>query len=62
MGFYDILEIHVVHMMGPTLQAAGGPMVAPSVQCMLITPVAPHSLSFRPLVVDSASTIDVLVN
>lgn len=26
---------------------AGGPMVAPSVPCTLITPVAPHSLSFR---------------
>jgi NAD kinase len=27
--------------------SAGGPMVAPSVPCMLLTPIAPHSLSFR---------------
>jgi hypothetical protein len=31
----------------PMLLPAGGPMVAPSVPCTLITPVAPHSLSFR---------------
>eukprot|EP00939_MAST-03C_sp_MAST-3C-sp1_P001509 g1509.t1 len=42
--------------------AAGGSMIAPTVQCMLVTPVAPHSLSFRPLVLDSASTIDVYVS
>ena len=28
--------------------AAGGSMIAPSVSCTLVTPVAPHSLSFRP--------------
>jgi len=42
--------------------AAGGSMIAPTVQCMLVTPVAPHSLSFRPLVLDAASTIDVYVS
>lgn len=30
--------------------SAGGPLVAPSVPATLLTPVAPHSLSFRPLV------------
>lgn len=30
--------------------SAGGPLVAPSVPATLVTPVAPHSLSFRPLV------------
>ena len=34
--------------------SAGGPMVAPSVPCTLLTPVAPHSLSFRPLVLPEA--------
>ena len=34
--------------------SAGGPMVAPSVPAMLLTPVAPHSLSFRPLVLPEA--------
>jgi NAD+ kinase len=27
--------------------SSGGPIVAPSVPCFVITPVAPHSLSFR---------------
>uniref|UniRef100_A0A1D2A851 NAD kinase 2, chloroplastic n=1 Tax=Auxenochlorella protothecoides TaxID=3075 RepID=A0A1D2A851_AUXPR len=39
--------------------SAGGPMVAPSVPCTIITPVAPHSLSFRPLVVPENSVIEV---
>ena len=34
--------------------SAGGPMVAPSVPATLLTPVAPHSLSFRPLVLPEA--------
>jgi NAD+ kinase len=34
-------------------------MVAPSVPCALLTPIAPHSLSFRPLVVPEASDIDI---
>lgn len=41
--------------------AAGGSMIAPTVACTLVTPVAPHSLSFRPLVVDSSSVVDVCV-
>ncbi|KAI3424137.1 hypothetical protein D9Q98_009497 [Chlorella vulgaris] len=39
--------------------SAGGPMVAPSVPCTLLTPVAPHSLSFRPVVVPEHSVIEV---
>ncbi|PRW51101.1 ATP-dependent zinc metalloprotease FTSH chloroplastic isoform A [Chlorella sorokiniana] len=39
--------------------SAGGPMVAPSVPCSLLVPVAPHSLSFRPLVVPEQSVIEV---
>jgi NAD+ kinase len=39
--------------------SAGGSMVAPSVPCTLITPLSPHSLSFRPLVVPESS--DILV-
>lgn len=39
--------------------SAGGPMVAPSVPCTLVTPVAPHSLSFRPLIVPEHSVIEV---
>eukprot|EP00884_Botryococcus_braunii_P019601 jgi/Botrbrau1/6324/Bobra.0339s0032.1 len=39
--------------------SAGGPMVSPSVPCTLLTPIAPHSLSFRPLVVPETSSIEV---
>jgi len=34
-------------------------MVAPSVPCTILTPVAPQSLSFRPLVVPETAVIEV---
>ena len=37
--------------------SAGGPIVNPDVDCLCITPLCPHSLSFRPVVVSPASTI-----
>ncbi|XP_052188245.1 NAD kinase 2, chloroplastic isoform X2 [Diospyros lotus] len=38
--------------------AAGGSMVHPNVPCMLFTPICPHSLSFRPVILpDSARLI-----
>ena len=39
--------------------SAGGPMVAPSVPGTLLTPIAPQSLSFRPLVVPEQSEIEI---
>lgn len=39
--------------------SAGGPIVSPEVSAMTITPLAAHSLSFRPVVVPSTSTIEV---
>ena len=41
--------------------AAGGAMVAPSVPCTLLTPLSPHSLSFRPLIVPESSEVVVSV-
>ena len=41
--------------------AAGGPLVAPTVPSILLTPVAPHALSARPLVIPSTSTVEVHV-
>ena len=41
--------------------AAGGPMVAPSVPCTLLTPIAPHSLSFRPIAIPESSDIQIHV-
>ncbi len=37
--------------------SAGGPIVAPGVEAHILTPIAPHSLSFRPIVVPSSSEI-----
>ncbi|MCH9612549.1 MAG: NAD kinase [Chlamydiia bacterium] len=39
--------------------AAGGPIVYPNVPIFIITPICPHSLSNRPIVVHSSSTIEV---
>lgn len=39
--------------------SAGGPIVQPTFKCTLLTPIAPHSLTFRPLVVDSDSSIQL---
>ena len=38
--------------------AVGGAMVAPSVPCMLITPIAPSTLSFRPVIIPESSKIE----
>ena len=39
--------------------AAGGPIVTPAVQALCITPICPHSLSFRPLVIPCDSLVVV---
>ncbi|MHB8124087.1 MAG: NAD(+)/NADH kinase [Desulfitobacteriaceae bacterium] len=41
--------------------SAGGPIVGPSVQAILITPVATHSLSARPMVVSEREEIEIFV-
>ena len=40
--------------------AAGGPILAPDVAGFVITPVAPHALTNRPLVVQDSATIEVI--
>jgi len=42
--------------------AAGGPILAPDVAAFVITPVSPHALTNRPLVVQDAASIVVQVN
>lgn len=42
--------------------SAGGPIVAPGVDAMIITPIAAHSLSFRPIVIRSSSRVFIRVN
>ena len=41
--------------------AAGGPVLMPSVTSFVVTPVCPHSLTHRPLVVPDKASIDVQV-
>lgn len=41
--------------------SAGGPIVSPTVEAILITPIATHSLSARPMVVTSSEEIEVFV-
>ncbi|MCI9607427.1 MAG: NAD kinase [Muribaculaceae bacterium] len=40
--------------------SAGGPILAPSARNWVITPIAPHSLNMRPLVVSDSSVIEVV--
>jgi NAD+ kinase len=39
--------------------SAGGPIVSPEVNGIILTPICPHSLTFRPLVVRDSSVISV---
>ena len=39
--------------------SAGGPIVMPSVECFLVTPVCPHTLAIRPLVVPADRSVSV---
>jgi NAD+ kinase len=39
--------------------SAGGPIVHPSVESLIITPICPHTLSDRPLVLRDSSSIEV---
>ncbi len=42
--------------------SCGGPIIEPDVDALVIVPIAPHTLSDRPLVVKSSSTIRVAVD
>jgi NAD+ kinase len=42
--------------------AAGGPIIMPTVAALVVTPVAAHSLTHRPLVVPSASKIEIVIS
>jgi NAD+ kinase len=39
--------------------SAGGPIIVPSVDCIVVTPICPHSLTVRPLVMPASSELRV---
>lgn len=39
--------------------SAGGPIVSPTIEAVVITPICPHSLTFRPIVISADSKIEV---
>lgn len=41
--------------------AAGGPILSPQVQAFVITPVSPHTLSNRPLVIQDSAEVEIKV-
>jgi len=41
--------------------SAGGPVVMPTVNAFVITPVAPHSLTHRPLVVPDSAAVEIVL-
>ncbi len=39
--------------------AAGGPILYPGIGSMILTPICPHTLTYRPVVVSDSSTVDI---
>jgi len=40
--------------------SAGGPILSGRLQAMVVTPICPHSLSFRPIVINAESKVEVV--
>ena len=41
--------------------SVGGPIISPAANVLVLTPIAPHSLSARPIVIDDNSTVEIKV-
>ena len=42
--------------------SVGGPIIAPDANVIVLTPIAPHSLTVRPIVLSDSTTIEIKVN
>jgi len=42
--------------------SAGGPVIDPGMECLLLTPICPHTLNSRSIVTDASSTIEIVVD
>jgi NAD+ kinase len=41
--------------------SAGGPLVSPDIKVIIITPICPHTLNARSLIISSQQTVEVVV-
>jgi NAD+ kinase len=42
--------------------SAGGPLLEPTIEAIVVTPLNPHTLSFRPVVIDARQTVSIRVS
>lgn len=42
--------------------SCGGPIITPDSNCLVITPIAPHNLTTRPLIINDRSTIKMKID
>lgn len=42
--------------------SAGGPIICPEVECMVLSPICPHSLQHRPVVIDAAQSVTLALD
>jgi len=40
--------------------AAGGPIVYPTLRALVVTPICPHTLNFRPIVIPDAAKVEIV--
>lgn len=41
--------------------SGGGPIIDPDMDAMVIVPICPHSMSYRPIVIDGKSKVEIMV-